>query len=287
MLKRPGWDARRRNRNIGTAKAGHGQDNCLNIPHAFADERWFHEKLKNPVVLKVPIHSNVKTLIVEPTKVGFVHACTPDDIKTVLELLPEKHLAEIEMVVLRQPKKKERILSSVWGRLRYHADIVGFSGPAIHLEAQLVNDKFTWAKSMTPEWAVEFDKLRSDGHKIVSDRRNHHLMTTPWSVRYTQLFRTLPHEVGHWVDYYEKVRVPSEEIEFSEDYIEDYSRLSDLYFSRPAREREDFAHRYADEFFAKWSAKGSLPFDHKYDEARLIELGLKAKWFKVATPDMV
>ena len=51
-----------------------------------------------------------------------MHACTPQDILSVLELIEADHLAKISLIVLRQPKTKEEILHSVWGRFVYYAD---------------------------------------------------------------------------------------------------------------------------------------------------------------------
>jgi hypothetical protein len=41
---RAGRDPRRRNRNIGAAKQGHGQDNRMVIPEPWADRRVFYER---------------------------------------------------------------------------------------------------------------------------------------------------------------------------------------------------------------------------------------------------
>lgn len=38
------------------------------------------------------------------------------------------------------------------------------------------------------------------------------------------------------------------------------TKSEEIYFSRPLREREDFAHRYADELGAKLRATGMIPF---------------------------
>jgi hypothetical protein len=48
-MNRPGWNSQRRNRNIGTAKSGHGQNNRMCIPKHWADGHLFYERLENPV----------------------------------------------------------------------------------------------------------------------------------------------------------------------------------------------------------------------------------------------
>lgn len=272
-MSRSGWDARRRNRNIGTKKAGHGQNNRLTIPDAWADERLYHEKLLNPIILAREIGENTITILVEPTLKGFYHACTPSDIEAVLQLMPAEHIAPIEMIVLRQPKRKERILCPVWGRLQYWSNIEGYSGPAVHLEAQKIGGTYRWGKSLTPELALEFERIKRDGHQISTDRRFHYTTGTLKAVRCTQLYRTLAHEIGHYVDYLEKVKIPS-----VDDYDEWY-RLNELYHSRPNKEKEDFAHRYATEFFDRQVADGNLPFDRLFDSEAMSEVGIDPAWF--------
>jgi len=84
-----GWNPARRNRNIGTAKQGRGQNNKLVIPKAWPDDRIFYEVLKDPVVLYRMIGNNEVTFLVEPTTSGCVYPCTVEDITAVLKLLPE------------------------------------------------------------------------------------------------------------------------------------------------------------------------------------------------------
>jgi hypothetical protein len=47
--RRPGREPTRRNRNIGTSKQGHGQDNRMVIPSRWPDDRVYFEVLRNPV----------------------------------------------------------------------------------------------------------------------------------------------------------------------------------------------------------------------------------------------
>ncbi len=79
---------------------------------------------------------------------------------------------------------------------------------------------------------------------------------TPASVRATQLYRTLLQEIGHWVDFNEKVLAPAllckVELEL----------LSEAYFSRPYEEREAFAHNYAEARKAHLTKFGIIPFEH-------------------------
>ena len=273
MTKNPGYNPTRRNRNIGTKHSGYSQDNKLVIPWAWADNRIFYERLVDPVVVEIQVGSISKHVIIEPTIKGFIHACTVDDIQRLLELIPAEHINDITAFVLRQPKRKEQILSSVWGRLIYSSDLCGFSGPTVYLEAQNFEQPLKWSKSLTPEGAKELERLREDGHVVVTDKRQHIINCTLDTIRNTQLYRTLPHEIGHYVDYLTKVEEPSK------DNFDLWSVLNDKYHSRPSQERESFAHRYADEFRKQQIARGTIPFERMFDDAKMRAVGLDPGWF--------
>ena len=124
-------------------------------------------------------------------------------------LVTQEHLEEIEIVVLRQPKRKEEILRPVWGRFVYYADLGKYSGPGVYLEAIQKNTVIKWGKKLTPFYEKELRALEADGHNIERVKRGYDINTSPESVRSTQLFRTLPHEIGHAVDYLENSVNPS------------------------------------------------------------------------------
>jgi hypothetical protein len=272
-MHRPGYNSTRRNRNIGTPKAGHGQNNRLVIPGIWADNRFFYEKLVDPVDVLIKIQSVEIHVLVEQVTPGFAHACTIDDIVRLLELIPVAHLQAIGLIVLRQPKRKERIISLVWGRLVYWSEIGDLSGPAVYLEAQDLSRPAKWKKSLDPESARELERLRKDGHTITSDKRHHSITATLDSVRNTQLYRTLPHEIGHYVDYLRSVEA------LGRSDGNKWLSLNTLYQNRPTQEKEAFAHRYADEFCRKQYRRGNLPFDRIIDERKMRRLKLKPEWF--------
>jgi hypothetical protein len=215
-------------------------------------------------------------MLVEPCRPGFFHAVTVDDVARVLSLCAGD-AARIAVVVLRQPTRKQLRLASVWGRMAYFADFGSIRGPAIVLEAHPHGYSFSWPRSQSPDEAEELERLRIDGHEITSTRRSWTVRTTPESVRHTQLFRTLPHEVGHFVQYDREVRQAA-----SAD-VGSLLELRDRYFSRPLREKEEFAHRYAREFFERLSSERRVPFPRIGDATRLSNLGLDPKWFGNST----
>src|SRR5262249_22912475 len=121
IMMRSGWNPVRRNRNIGTAESGHGLADRLVIPERWRDTRRFWEKLRNPVSLEV----NGFAFLVEPCLPGFAYAVTVDDIVKLLGFLPRDDVAGLQVIVLRQPTRKQRLLSRVWGRLIYFAEFGG------------------------------------------------------------------------------------------------------------------------------------------------------------------
>ena len=275
LVQHSHFNPNRRNRNIGTSKAGHGQNNRLVIPSAWADSRMFYEKLVNPVEVSVIVHSLELAILVEPTLPGYIHSCTVDDIVRMIGMIPTVHFENIKLVVLRQPRRKENILSSCWGRLVYWSEIGRHSGPTIFLEAQNLGRPLRRAASLQPDEALELERLRDDGHRIVFDKRRHQIMSSPDSVRNTQLYRTFPHEVGHYVDYLESVEIPARDCDERE-------KLSDRYWTKTSHDKEAFAHRYADEFRSSKRAEGLIPFDRIIDEENMKRQGLDPTWFTVA-----
>jgi hypothetical protein len=93
--------------------------------------------------------------------------------------------------------------------------------------------------------------------------------------RSTQLYRTLPHEIGHLVQYEREVRRPARE------RAGDAGELGERYFARPAREREDFANRYARELADELRGARRVPFPRLADEARMRSWRLEPAWFGV------
>lgn len=177
-MNRPGYNPVRRNRNIGTEKSGFGQDNRLKIPRAWAERRFFYERLIEPIVVPCDIGQLRIHVLVEPPLQGFTHACTVDDILRVLSYVPLAHTLPFEVIVLRQPKRKERILGPVWGRMVYWSNLGRFTGPAIYPETQDTSRPLKWSKSLTPDQAHELERLRDDGHHVTSDRRSCQIVST-------------------------------------------------------------------------------------------------------------
>ena len=251
----------RRNRNIGTSKQGYGQNNCMSIPSSWHDMSIFYEKLRNPVRLIKTINEKDIIFLVEKPLSDYRHCCTVDDICRMLSCVPNKDWSGLDIVVLRQPTRKQNILSSVWGRLSYLYEYKDLSGVAIVLEAQPRDSVLTWSKSLAPDSQKEVERLSNDGHEIRFGKKCITINTELNACRNTQLFRTLPHEIGHYCHY---IKINSDT----------------KYQSIPRSEKEAAAHRYADELAASLRAKGKIPFTRMIDPADLTTSSLPIEWFE-------
>jgi hypothetical protein len=232
----------------------------------------FRERVHNPIVIRRTTRDHEITFLVEAVNPGFTHSCTVGDIMFVIDELPLRHVRGIDLIVLRQPTKKQAALSSVWGCILYWANMGEFEGTAIHVEAQPLGKSSYWKTSIDPDTARELDRLRKDGHDIKHGKRSFHFLLRLQATRNTQLYRTLIHELGHYADY-------------DESYLEalgdkDYDKaLSDKYGNKPSHDKEDFAHRYAGEHFQRLKETGRFPFERIFDEEGMIADGLDPNWF--------
>ncbi len=255
LLMRPGFNAIRRNRNIGTSQQGHGKNNslCIASPSSVSGIYW--EQLGNYSMVRRECGGRELAFFVEQTREDCVHACTIADIVAVLVHVPAQDYESLAAIVLRQPKRKEEVLACVWGRLLFGASLGrpqdgSVEGRAIVLESTTPDMQWSMTKSLRPDAATELERLAADGHLLVRTKNRIQIKSSLEAIRATQLYRTLPHEIGHLVDY--NTKVP----ENSDTFLENYDR----YWQRPSQERESFAHRYADEFRARMIREGVLPF---------------------------
>ncbi|AHE55277.1 hypothetical protein NX02_18040 [Sphingomonas sanxanigenens DSM 19645 = NX02] len=179
-------------------------------------------------------------------------------------MIPASDWVGIRTILFRQPTRKQSILNPLWGRLIYWGEISTAqrrtiaTGPMIILEAVDEDMTMRWSSALDPDSHEQLDRLRADGHAIDFDGRSHRITVTPASARNTQLYRTLPHEIGHWFDWLEKVEGPGAR-------GEPFDALMDRYFARPKAEREAFAHRYADDIYKSLFARDSIPFEQGFN----------------------
>ena len=264
-MKRSGYDARRRNRNIGTSKQGHGQDNCLSIPERWFSARVYYEILRKPIILKKLIGGRVLPVVIESPTPPYLYPCTVDDVIYLLSHVPKEFTENLDFFVFRHPTCKQRLLRSCWGRIVYFADlanqlhspILGDSGTAIYIESCKPAQTWKWQKSNTPRAHEELNRLREDGHSITLLKRHFEIRSTLESSRNTILYRTILHELGHL-----------------EDWLTD-----DRYDTKSTHDQEVFAHKFADRLAQQLSADGIIPFDRIADTETLNKDRLPPEYF--------
>jgi hypothetical protein len=210
-------------------------------------------------VVRKNLGSREITFVVEETSGGCIHACSINDVLRVLDHVPVEHWIGMSTFVMRQSTRKQRLLAPTWGRMFYDAELgmlgrnAVVCGPAILIEAVNVQEKMSWSASLDPGNSAELERLRSDGHQIEQIGSKHVISITKEAARATQLYRTLLHEIGHWVDWLEKVELPTNQ-------GGDFDQLSDAYFQRPKCDREAYAHRYASNMRLRLEVIGAIPF---------------------------
>lgn len=250
----PGWNSSKRNRKIGTEDQGFKRRNDFDIPASWHDDRIFWQKLKDPVALPCTIGSHAFTVLVEPTHRDYRHHVSISDLLRLVRHIPQDHRRDITVFAFRQPKRKEAIFAPAWGRMGYLADFGRYSGPSVLLEAQPVNFTYKIENNLSADMMRELALLEQEGHDVRLTKRHFAIQSPLEAIRRTQLFRTLIHEIGHYVDYLEKVGQLGEAPDATDD-------LQDRYFARPVMEREHFAEKYAASVRGELGAKGIIPFD--------------------------
>ena len=260
----------RRNRNIGTSKQGHGQNNLFEIPYPASSGKSFHERLGNYTVVERVINDHTFRFIIEKTRKTSFHACSVDDVATIITHIPKKDYGELTFIIFRQPKRKEEIHNPAWGRLVYYYEFEGEYFPAIILEAIDLTHKLIWKKKLSLEEQQEFARLNADGHAFVTGKKFHEANYELEAIRATQLYRTLPHEFGHYAHYLKIVG-----LEQDDEAFEDWEKRSHYYNKLPTSEKEQFAHRYADTLKKNFTEKGLIPFPKRISPHLLHQDGLE------------
>lgn len=256
----------RRNRNIGTAKQGHGANNKLVIPWPAVVMKSFEERLTTYTKDYRTINGNRFEFVIEQNREDSIHCCTVNDCAEILRHIAPSDYGRLNLMIFRQPKRKEEILNSVWGRLIYSYEFEGDYRPAIILESGNPDKILKWSKSQTPDGLKELERLRMDGHVIVNTKREYQIHCNLNSTRATQLYRTLPHEIGHYNHYLKMVGEIDDIPESGTD--EDFDKRLQLrdkefdkYYNLNREIKEKFAHKFADEFKQMMTEKGIIPFD--------------------------
>ncbi|WP_141401308.1 hypothetical protein [Cohaesibacter gelatinilyticus] len=254
------WRPERRNRRIGTKSSGYSQSNDMRIPSSWCDKTGkltlFHELLERPYEMEAIIYGCDITILYETPKEGFSYGCSPADVIKLLKLVAIDVPPLPDIIVFRQPTRKQRQQNPVWGRFFYYSEFGKHKGSAIVLEAQKIGDSLIWPRRMSLEDRDEYNRLNDDGHRFVETKRDFRAELTEDAIRSTLLFRTFLHELGHWADYSYKVIFGNSAI----DGEYDNDTAEDLYFARPTSEREVYAHAFADKYRKRLKNAGEIPF---------------------------
>jgi hypothetical protein len=195
------------------------------------------------------VHGRTIRVVIEEPRTGSAHASAPDDVCNVLRRLPAGDVSGLDLVVLRQPTRKEDVLSPAWGRIHWCVEFHGYTGPAITLDAvDFDRPHLRWPRSLSPEDERDLRRLRRAGFSIAETKRGYDILLTREHVRRWLLTQTVPHEVGHWVDYRKRVLDPLGAVTAWDAHHHDsYNDLAERWRQRPERECEQYANRYADE----------------------------------------
>lgn len=288
----------RRNRNIGTAKQGLGKNNLLVVPFPLYEMKSFFERLGKYAKVERTVNGHVFRFVIESTRVKSFHACTVEDLERMLQFIPKEDYGELELIVLRQPTRNEETLKSAWGRLIYLYEFEGDFQPAIILESIDTERKLKWSKKLSVDDRDEFERLLADGHEFMDRKKYFETTMTVEFSRNTQLYRTFPHEFGHYVHYLEVVvrplaalkreldeldaKIGDDDTADTNPYFERWDQLDDAYFEKirsleevyfaiPTAEKEVFAHTYADRLKSLLEEQGRIPFDRMLKESFLRE----------------
>ena len=253
------WRPERRNRNIGTKRSGHSKSNDMRIPETWLDKHGnctlYYERLGPAHIDEVTVGDSHLSVLFERPLEGFSYCCSPADVIRVLTLAAQSLPATPNIIAFRQPTRKQRQQSPVWGRFLYFADFGRHEGTAIVLEAQELGASLKWSKRMTLDDRAEYERLICDGYSFMETKRYLVTKLSENTVRNTMLYRTLLHELGHLAEYHQKVLDDQTALDPDKDVA------TDLYFSRPTSEREAFAQRFADELRQFLMNSGAIPFE--------------------------
>ena len=229
----------------------------MTIPKPCATSKTFIERLDNYEKFEKTIKDHHFLFVIEQTRESSKHSCSISDIEKIMEQIPSSDFGNLKLIILRQPKRKEEILSPVWGRLIYSYEFENDYSPAIILEAVDYSKQLKWATKLSIDSQKELERLKADGHSIKQGNR---FLTADYkleNVRNTQLYRTLLHEFGHYVHYLQEVERPA----IDDEPIENWELRNDNYFKIPQVETEKFAHKYADTLRQKLIDNNIIPFN--------------------------
>ncbi len=255
----------RRNRKIGTAASGCGQDNRMRVPQSWQDRfgefTFYYERIEPTAKRSEVISGSHVTFCFENPRKGYSYGCSVDDGIHMLEMLADSVPELPPLIVFRQPTRKQNLMVPVWGRFIYDYEAINSGAEelngehsAIVLEAQRIGSLIRYPHKMSLEDRKEFERLCLDGHRFKNEKRYSETVLTETTIRNTILYRSLIHELGHWKQYCDNVIFEATALG------PDWTTSWQLHHSQPVQDKEHFAHRFARENADRLVAAGMIPF---------------------------
>ena len=147
------------------------QNNKLKISTPYRTLKSFYERIEKYQTEIRVINDHEFLFITEETRQDCFHSCSVEDLIKIIHHIPKDDYGDLRFIILRQPKRKEEIISSVWGRLIYSFDFENEYFAAIILDYIDINKKLIWFKKQTIEDQKEFSRLKQDGHIFMENKR--------------------------------------------------------------------------------------------------------------------
>jgi hypothetical protein len=177
---------------------------------------------------------------------------------TLLRHCDPAYVDSFDFIVLRQPTRKQNMLHAAWGRAHPIFDVGRHRGNAIVIEAQCLKS-VVWDRPLGPAASRELERLKMEGHQILVSRRKVEVFSSPAALRSTVLFRTVLHEMGHFVDYRRSGSV--------------------AWGGKTYGQKETFARRFAEDQFRTLADKGCVPFGPIVDDDSFTRDRVRREWF--------
>ena len=233
--------------------------NDMRIPESWQDKHGnfsvYYERLEYARVQEAIIGDFQLKILYEQPQEGFTYGCSPSDVVKILSAAMHLVPGLPDIIAFRQPTRKQRQHKPVWGRFLYFTEFGKHQGTAILLEAQELGATLKWSKRMTLDDRAEYDRLIGDGHFFKEAKRHYEAKLLKHPVRNTILYRTLLHELGHWVQYHQEVLNGPTALD------EDRDTTSELYFAKPRATREGYAHTFAAKLAQSQRLDRVIPFE--------------------------
>ena len=105
-------------------------------------------------------------IIVDQLVEGYIHACSLENIESLIRKVPEDDFRGLAFIVFHQPTHKEETSHPRWAAYVPNYKRGSIKGPAILLEAINSSKPLKWNNSLDPDDQKELERLEKEGHEI-------------------------------------------------------------------------------------------------------------------------